>query len=97
MKRTHVCPKCQSRKFLVQGEFQVPDQDSSNGVDPFPAFTFSVSTFDRSMIGAFETWTCAGCGFTEFYARDFQALDISQSHGKVRYFDAAAPPGPVYR
>lgn len=97
MRKTHVCPKCSSRRFLVTGEFQVPDQDSSNGVEPFPAFTFSISLFQRTLAGGFEVWTCASCGFTEWYATGLERLDISQSQGKVRYFDASAPPGGAYR
>jgi len=48
-------------------------------------------------VGAFEVWTCAGCGFTDFYASNFANLDVNQSRGNVMFFDAAAPQGPGYR
>lgn len=82
---------------MIQGEFQVPDQDSSNGVEPFPVFTYATGMFSRLSFGAFEMWTCAGCGFSELYATNFQNLDIAQSQGRVRFFDASAPQGHGYR
>ena len=97
MKSTHLCPKCQSRRFLVTGEFKVPDQDSTNGIEPFPPFTMKTGPYSRDCTGKFETWICAGCGFTEWYAVELQGLDPTQSEGNVRFVDAGAPPGPAYR
>lgn len=96
MKRTHTCPKCQSRRFLVSANFQIPGQESSNATFPVPAFTFNIGAWTRASFGAFETWVCAGCGFTEWYAVDLAGLDISKAKDTVRYVDATAP-GSGYR
>lgn len=97
MKQSQCCPKCRSRRFLITDPFEVPDQDSSNSVEPFPPFTHARGAWARASFGQFETWTCAGCGFTEWYAKNFESLDVSQSGGRVRYLDAGAPQGPGYR
>lgn len=96
MKRTHTCPKCQSRKFLVSANFEYPDHESRNLTKKLPPFTFSVGAWSRASFGAFETWVCTGCGFTEWYAVSFDDLDISKSNGTVRYIDASVP-GAGYR
>lgn len=94
MKTSHTCPKCSSRRFLVMGEFLLPDQQSSNGTAPMPAFTVkserTAGPSDRELVGHFETWVCAACGFTEWYAGGLQALALQRASGRVRYFDADA-------
>jgi hypothetical protein len=73
------------------GEFLVPSQESSNGTDPFPVFTVRIGTggpVDRDLVGHFETWVCAACGFTEWYAGAMEALSLQRANGRVRYFDA---------
>jgi predicted nucleic-acid-binding Zn-ribbon protein len=76
------CPKCSGTKLFVCENTQ-PDWDSSNVVHPFHVTTVERSTDEtgaregsryRSHVGRYETWICAACGFTEWYAKDAQAL-----------------------
>jgi predicted nucleic-acid-binding Zn-ribbon protein len=99
MKTTHTCPKCRSRKFLVTPEFKIPDPSASNTTFPVPPFTARIAGFigDRASAGTFEVWTCAQCGFTEWYAKGLETLDLSKMEGQVQFFDASAPAGGGYR
>jgi hypothetical protein len=47
----------------------VPDQGSSNGLQVLPVVT-RPHPIDMARIegGVFESWICATCGFTEWYA-----------------------------
>jgi len=79
MKATGTCPKCRGRRLLVQekvgfeyGEYRPPARVKHLPVavreEPQGALE---SLFGVRMIrefGAFESWTCLGCGFTELYA-----------------------------
>jgi len=38
--------------------------------------------FETQSLGRYEAWTCAGCGFTEFYAEDLGAVDIGDFASK---------------
>jgi hypothetical protein len=52
----------------------------------------------RTNVGTYETWTCAGCGYTEWYAQDEQGLLERLSHvaqSGVRVVESGA--GPPYR
>jgi predicted nucleic-acid-binding Zn-ribbon protein len=99
MKKHQTCPKCESRKFLITPEFIIPDPSASNTTIPVPAFTAKLGGWlgDRVSTGTFEAWTCAQCGFTEWYAKGLESLDLSKMEGQVVFFDANAPTGPGYR
>lgn len=81
--RTHSrCPKCNGTKLYVCENHQ-PDDDSQNHRHPLAVMTVLVSkqvtgasrgTDWRTEAGTFETWICAACGFTEWYAKDPERL-----------------------
>jgi predicted nucleic-acid-binding Zn-ribbon protein len=82
MRTTHRCPKCQGQKLYVC-ENRQPDWHSSSRVRPLSVAAVELSTEDtggkegtafRTHGGTFETWICAACGFTEWYAQDQQGL-----------------------
>jgi predicted nucleic-acid-binding Zn-ribbon protein len=103
MKLTQKCPKCVGQKFAVTDEFRVPDQDSSNMTEPFPAVTINThrdtqerSPWDRKTMGTFETWICLGCGFTELYAKSLGGVEAlaAQHPERLRIVDATPKDGP---
>ena len=102
MRSSHVCPKCDGRRLYVC-ENRQPDHDSSNIIKTLRVCTVPIDqettgaeegSSYRSEIGSFETWICAGCGFTEWYAQDprhiIQRL-ATRGGSDVRVIDAAAP------
>lgn len=108
MKTSHQCPKCQSRKLWVVENAEQPLCDGG-GTKTLRVASGDVLTgntddegppLETVHAGTFETWTCAICGFTEWYARDAnQALARLASHPwrpKVRYVDGEAT-GTPYR
>jgi predicted nucleic-acid-binding Zn-ribbon protein len=48
---------------------------------------------DTKVIGRFESWICAACGYTEFYAKDLADVDAlaSQWPEDVRIVDSTVP------
>jgi len=100
--RTHSrCPKCNGTKLYVC-ENQQPDDDSVNCINRFVIVAVPFSQEDtgskhgseyRTHVGTYETWICAGCGFTEWYAQDPEHLleKVSKMRGSgVRVVDSAA-------
>ncbi|WP_437755344.1 hypothetical protein [Sorangium sp. So ce1389] len=107
MKNSRQCPKCQSRKLWVVQRVEQPDSEYSK-TNPLHVTSQYVLTGNTEPVGAatalvkagsFETWICALCGFTEWYARDAnQALAqlASQPGARVHYLDGG-PAGTPYR
>ncbi len=93
IKLTHTCTKCKSRRFLVSNEFRTPTY-GHNITMRFPLVSAKLPGFveDVYLGGWFETWTCASCGFTEWYAQGLDQIDLSQTGDHMRYFDAGPPP-----
>lgn len=106
MKTSHQCPKCQSRKLWVVEKAAQPycNGGGTNTMRVASANVLSGNTFglpfETINAGTFETWVCAICGFTEWYARDAnEALARLASHPwnpGVRYIDGGAA-GTPYR
>lgn len=81
--RTHSrCPKCNGTKLYVVENHQ-PESDSSNGIAIFRVATPAIDHEEvgardgssyRTHVGTYETWICAGCGYTEWYAKDPEHL-----------------------
>lgn len=100
--RTHSrCPKCNGTTLYVC-ENQQADTDSSNGIHRFVILAAPLSQEDtgakhgsdyRTHVGTYETWICAGCGFTEWYAHDPEHLleKLSKMRGSgVRVIESKA-------
>lgn len=102
MKLSQACPKCQSRRLWVVEGMNVLDPESSNTVVPFRVVTKGVPSEpkipDRRISGGtFDTWICAACGFTEWYAKNAAAelSELAQVPGSgVRFIDTTPQRGP---
>jgi predicted nucleic-acid-binding Zn-ribbon protein len=81
--RTHSrCPKCTGTKIYVCDNAQ-SDCDNRNYSHPFSITVVLRGTDEtggsrgsafRTEVGQYETWICAGCGYTEWYAKDPEHL-----------------------
>jgi predicted nucleic-acid-binding Zn-ribbon protein len=101
MRTTQRCPKCQGTKLYVC-ENRQPDWHSSSRVRPLSVTAVELSTEDtggregtafRTHGGTYETWICAACGYTEWYAEDREGLleRLSQmANGSVRVVESGA-------
>lgn len=108
MKQTNACPKCASTKLFVVGEVQqkLRGDSGSNEVVPIRAAVAEVSvrspgifgdSYERRIreAGGYETWICAGCGFTEWYATNLKQLDaLANASSAVRVIERAEDGGP---
>lgn len=106
MKNSRQCPKCQSRKLWAVQKVEQKDCQYAH-TNPLHVTSQYILTGNTGSVGPatalvnagfFETWICAICGFTEWYARDAnQALAqlMSEPGARVHYIDAAA--GTPYR
>ncbi len=107
MKNSRQCPKCQSRKLWVVQKVEQP-RGESWGTTPLHVTSQYILTGSTDIVSAatelvnagfFETWICALCGFTEWYARDANqtlAQLASQPGSKVHYIDGESA-GTPYR
>lgn len=95
MKLTQICPKCQSREFWVVDEVRHPRCDDPRVSVPMIVATVELS-FQRFQAGSFEAWVCGQCGFTEWYAKNFdEFVRIARVRdGGVRRVDARPQQGP---
>jgi predicted nucleic-acid-binding Zn-ribbon protein len=82
MRTSARCPKCDGTKLYVCDNRQ-PDGEFSNVIHPFVITTVPLGkdavgaksgTRHRTHVGTYETWICAGCGYTEWYAKDPEQL-----------------------
>jgi hypothetical protein len=50
-------------------------------------------------LGAFETWICLGCGYTELYAHHLAGIEdlAADCPGELRIVDAGPPARGPYR
>jgi hypothetical protein len=64
-------------------ENRQPVHRTSNVIEPLRVATVEISqektgakegSSFRSHVGTYETWTCAACGYTEWYAEDGEGL-----------------------
>jgi hypothetical protein len=74
---------------VVIDEFRQPDPISNLAVRPFPTVTINSGPRDRKTAGSFETWTCLGCGYTEFCANEPDTIEAlaEQYPDQVRILD----------
>lgn len=80
LKRDHVCPNCDGRKIWNVRRAPAPGQ---LGYTSLP-----VAEIDQEGAGNFETLVCAGCGYTEWYAKDIDAF--GRFAGESSRFDPVA-------
>jgi predicted nucleic-acid-binding Zn-ribbon protein len=84
MKESAACPKCRGRRLWVVEPFRIPSENMGGTelrmvVDqPEPG----EGIFRRSRPqGCFDLYVCAGCGYSELYARDLGTLRESSAQG----------------
>ena len=104
MRKSLVCPKCQGQRFFEIDKMLVPNYEYANSVEPFTLTAAYTETgqvtqgffggAEMARIGAeASAFVCAGCGYTEVYARELDVLEDFASKGVagVRVVDARAP------
>jgi predicted nucleic-acid-binding Zn-ribbon protein len=80
MRKNLVCPKCDGRKFWSIGTMH--ERGDNNAVAPFNVTVESRwAGLDVRAAGTFETFICAGCGYTEWYARGLDQLKEDPKNG----------------
>ncbi len=93
MKAKEMCPKCEGRKLYVIDEVAQPAQESINLVIPLAVTTLETASDTvglltdnkyRAVIGRYQAWICASCGFTEWYAKDFEEHLEAAVRARVR-------------
>ena len=86
MKKTLQCPKCDSRK-LWRIETMVERGHRADQTHPM-ALTVEHRrwTLGEKATGTFETFICAECGYTEWYASGLDKLEAAPGKG-VHFID----------
>lgn len=83
MRMSGKCPKCPSQDFFVVEEVQSPNYEYSNSIKPVTLTSHYGSYGEKGLLGGpkqtragvhMEAWVCAGCGYTELYAKDMERL-----------------------
>lgn len=92
MPTTAACPKCSGKKLIVAElrDVQVPSEGPVRAYT-IPAIGFNAGLFSEAKtLGSFESWICAACGYTEFYAKDLGDVDelAAQHPADVRIVDS---------
>jgi predicted nucleic-acid-binding Zn-ribbon protein len=89
MKKTLTCPKCDGRQILHVDQMKLPSYgQGAIGAKPYPVPITVQQSFWRGTqaIGAFETFICRACGYTEWYAGDPAAIPVDEASG-IRLLD----------
>jgi predicted nucleic-acid-binding Zn-ribbon protein len=92
MRTTATCPKCSGKKIVVTDLRYVDHGEGWIATDRIPAVAYDVQGRAKSF-GRFESWICAACGYTEFYAKDLGDVDklTAERPEDVRIVDATVP------
>lgn len=99
MKSSLLCPKCQSRQLWVIDGVAQSYECGSGPVMRVHSMSYTTPTGGTRVIeaGKFEAWVCAGCGFTEWYAKHANkglAELAAQPGNGVRWIDTTGQRGP---
>jgi predicted nucleic-acid-binding Zn-ribbon protein len=88
MKKSLTCPKCDGRKILHVETMKLPLARPGVSGELLPiAIAVQVSAWSGAKVnGAFETFICRACGYTEWYALAAEALVADEAAG-VRLID----------
>jgi predicted nucleic-acid-binding Zn-ribbon protein len=81
MKKALQCPKCEGR-VLWRIE-KVREHGDQNSLKPLPAGV-ERRWWGSAALGGFETFICAGCGYTEWYAYGLETLKPDEKLGIQR-------------
>lgn len=83
MKNGEPCPKCGAGDRYVIDEAKIPNYEYANSVEPLTLTAAYTSTGASGFFGdkqaripvRIEAWICAGCAYTELYAKDLDVLE----------------------
>jgi len=104
MKANESCPKCASVELLVvDGASTVHPETPDSTIAPMTLF-FRVANpnagfFDSDTkivrSAGFDAWICAGCGYTEWYAKSVTELrSLAEKSSAVRLVSRSGGDGP---
>jgi predicted nucleic-acid-binding Zn-ribbon protein len=79
MKRTSICPKCNHNEILFLP--QIADRDDKFAVRPLVAHVVHFDWRDDMEMGKIQAYVCRGCGYTELYTVEAQALPADKIPG----------------
>jgi predicted nucleic-acid-binding Zn-ribbon protein len=98
MRTTATCPKCSGKKIVVTELRSVALAERWSAARPIPAVAYDVKASAES-VGGFESWICAACGYTEFYAKDLGDVDAlaARRPEDVRIVDSTVPSKAPFR
>jgi predicted nucleic-acid-binding Zn-ribbon protein len=101
VKRSQVCPKCAARRIWVIEPFRLPTETAQGAVLPVVTHQqgersgfFAIARM--APVGSFDAYLCAGCGYSELYAKDIAELREDPAQG-VRLLDASTKPAGPFR
>lgn len=91
MKETGLCPRCKGHRFYIIEEATIPDPRYANSFEPLTLAGALLPTGEQGFLGdklekclvSLEAWVCAGCGYTDLYARDLESLSRMATAGKA--------------
>lgn len=89
MRKTLQCPKCDGRKLWRVEAMR--DRGHFNQLHPL-SVVLQQGTWKEKATGWFETFICAGCGYTEWYANGLDGLTEDPKHG-VHFIDTEPEAG----
>jgi predicted nucleic-acid-binding Zn-ribbon protein len=83
MKNSLACPKCDSRRLWRIENFATDDEVVGGRTMRVAVNRLGVSTFWRGAdsAGLFDAYVCDRCGYTEFWAHDYERLEHLPDHG----------------
>lgn len=96
MKHTLRCPKCDGRKLWRIEKFR-HQSDVLGGTELCVAITNRDKLWGgHTPTGAFDLYACAGCGYSELWARDIERMKPKPDEG-VHLIDGTAAKDKPYR
>jgi predicted nucleic-acid-binding Zn-ribbon protein len=107
MKNAKVCLKCEHPEIWRIDPVCSIDYQSSNVIVPLPVAVRIVENPDAGLlarptkrveVGAFVAYVCAGCGYSELYARDLEGIAaLREGHEGSRVSRAGTKPKALTR
>ena len=82
MRKSLVCPKCEGRKIWHVEAARTPAMTAGYKSPSDIGVAVRGSTWRGfRAVGGYETFTCAGCGYTEWYAHGLEDLRDDPDQG----------------
>jgi predicted nucleic-acid-binding Zn-ribbon protein len=81
MRKSLVCPKCEGRKIWRVEHVRTPAMTSSGRPSEVGVLVAGSVWRGYKAIGGYETFSCARCGYTEWYAHGLEELRHDPAQG----------------